>query len=249
MIEDKLPSKKHVQVPNNMTDNDELEPRDLLVYATIKKYVNYQTNETFVGLEKISEDSGYAIPTIRKSIEILKNKNYITVTKKGRSNLYKFNPYKKFEPFSYDFLDRKDLAANEKAYIIASQQYMFKNIEGMGKITYDNERHGQILNLSGKTVQRLDKSLIDKGYLNIIQTSAVDGSTGLKINEKIFYLNELEQAVIWTLQKHDEKINEHDTRLDTLEKQLKIVLKENTELKKENEDLKKSSEDNELIII
>ena len=37
-----------------------------------------------------------------------------------------------------------------------------------------------------KTIQRLDKSLMEKGYLNIVKTSAVDGSTGLKINEKIF---------------------------------------------------------------
>ena len=36
MSEDKLPSKKHVQVPNNMTKNSKIEPRDLLVYSVIK---------------------------------------------------------------------------------------------------------------------------------------------------------------------------------------------------------------------
>ena len=66
-----------------------------------------------------------------------------------------------------------------------------------------------------------------------------------KINEKIFYLNELEQAVIWTLQKHDEKINEHEDRLSALEKQLSIVLKENAELKK---DMNKQNINNDLII-
>jgi len=232
MQEDKITSKKHIQVPNNMTKNSKIEPRDLLVYSIIKKYVNYKTNETFVGLETIASDCNLTIPTVRKSINILKENEYITVTKKGRSNLYTFNKYKNFEPFSYEFLNRGDLESNEKAYIITTQQHMFKDIEGYGKVTYDNETLGEMINLSGKTIQRLDKSLMEKGYLNIVKTSAIDTMTGLKINEKIFHLNELEQAVIWTLQKHDEKINEHEDRLSALEKQLKIVLKENAEFKK-----------------
>jgi Mn-dependent DtxR family transcriptional regulator len=217
-----------------MTKGSDLEPRDLLVYATIKKYINYLTNETFVGLEKISEDSGYTIPTVRKSIAILKEKGYISVSKKGRSNIYKFNKYKNFEPFSY------------KSYIIATQQHMFKDIEGIGKISYGNEDLSKILNISPKTIQRLDKSLIEKGYLNIVKTTAIDNTTGLKINEKIFHLNELEQAVIWTLQKHDEKINEHEDRLSALEKQLSIVLKENAELKK---DINKQNTNDDLLVL
>ena len=246
MEEDKLPSKKHVQVPNNMTKGSDLEPRDLLVYATIKKYINYLTNETFVGLEKISEDSGYTIPTVRKSIAILKEKGYISVSKKGRSNVYKFNKYKNFEPFSYEFLNRKDLESNEKSYIIATQQHMFKDIEGIGKVSYGNEDLSKILNISPKTIQRLDKALIEKGYLNIVKTNAIDSITGLKINEKIFHLNELEQAVIWTLQKHDEKINEHEDRLLALEKQLSIALKENAELKK---DINKQNTNDDLLVL
>ena len=246
MSEDKLPSKKHVQVPNNMTKNSKIEPRDLLVYSVIKKYSNWETNETFVGLETIAKDCNLTIPTVRKSINILKENGYITVTKKGRSNLYKFNKYRNFEPFSYEFLNRTDLEANEKAYIMTTQQHMFKDVEGYGKVTYNNETLGEMINLSGKTIQRLDKSLMEKGYLNIVKTSAVDGSTGLKINEKIFHLNELEQAVIWTLQKHDEKINEHEDRLSAIEKQLSIVLKENAELKK---DMNKQNINNDLLTL
>lgn len=222
-------SKKHVQVPNDMTLKPDLEPRDLLVYATIKKYVNYKSGETFVGLETIAKDSGYTVPTVRKSINILKTKQYITVRKKGRSNLYTFNKYKNFEPFSYEFLDRTDLNANEKAYIIASQQYMFKDVEGIGKMTYSNEHQANKLNISSKTIQRLDSALIQKGFLNIVKTSAIDGATGLKINEKIFHLNELEQAVVWTLQKHDEKIEQNTEDIKTLQRQIDILLKANKE--------------------
>jgi DNA-binding MarR family transcriptional regulator len=246
MEEDKLPSKKHVQVPNDMTKSSKLEPRDALVYATIKKYVDYKTNETFVGLETIAKDSGYTIPTVRKSIDILKTNGYIEVNKQGRSNLYKFNKYKNFEPFSYEFLNGEKIEASEKAYLLVAQQYMFKDIEGVGKVTLDNNSLGEKINLSPRTIQKLDKSLIEKGYLNIVKTSAKNLDTGLKINEKIFHLNELEQAVIWTLQKHDEKINEHENRLLALEKQLSIALKENAELKK---DINKQNTNDDLLVL
>ena len=242
----KSTSKKHIQVPNDMTKSSKLEPRDALVYAIIKKYVNYKTNETFVGLETIAKDSGYTIPTVRKSIDILKTNGYIEVSKQGRSNLYKFNPHKNFEPFSYEFLEGEKLEASEKAYLLVAQQYMFMNVEGIGKMTLDNNSLGEKINLSPRTIQKLDKSLVEKGYLNIIKTSAKDLGTGLKVNEKIFHLNELQQAVIWTLQKHDEKINEHEERLIALEKQLNIALKENENLKKE---INKQNINDDLIIL
>lgn len=40
---------------SNMTKNSKIEPRDLLVYSVIKKYSNWETNETFVGLETIAK--------------------------------------------------------------------------------------------------------------------------------------------------------------------------------------------------
>ena len=252
MEEDKLPSKKHVQVPNNMTKKSDLEPRDLLVYANIKKYINYETKETFVGLETIAKDCKFTIPTVRKSINILKEKGYISVSKKGRSNVYKFNKYKNFEPFSYEFLEGEQIESNEKAYIITAQAMMFKDVEGYGKITYDNKTLGEMINLSPKTIQRLDKSLMAKGFLSIVKTSSIDAETGLKINEKIFHLNELEQAVIWTLQKHDEDIQELKEVTSTTAKDVKIVLSENVKLKQELDLLKErlnNLENKDLLVI
>jgi len=270
MQEDKLPSKKHVQVPNNMTQEAKLIPRDAAVYATIKKYVNYNTGETFVGLETIAQDCNLTVPTVRKSINALKDGGYITVTKKGRSNIYKFPNYKNFEPFSYEFLNKGNIDVAEKGYVVVIQQHLFKDMEGYGKTTYSNEQLAEILNISAKTIQRLDKSLMEKGYLTIVKTSAIDKTTGLKINEKIFYLNELEQSIIWTLQKHEDRINGHDDKFNTMEKQfeteintmkeqfenkfntmerqIKILLNENTVLKNEKDALKNST-NNEIIII
>lgn len=231
-------NKQHVQLPNNMIKKDGLEPRDLLVYAVLKKYMNNESKECFPSLETLSKESGYSINTIRNSIKLLQANNYISIRKEGRKNIYRFNPYKNFEPFSYDFLEF-DLDPNEKAYILASQQFMIKDQDGIGKTTYSNETLSEKLNISSRTITRLDNSLVEKGYLNIVKTKAKDPETGLFINEKFFHLDELGQAIIWTLQKHDEEIEELKETTSSNSKDLKIVLRENDSLKKEMEELKR----------
>ena len=89
-------NKQHVQLPNNMIKKDGLEPRDLLVYAVLKKYMNNESKECFPSLETLSKESGYSINTIRNSIKLLQANNYISIRKEGRKNIYRFNPYKNF---------------------------------------------------------------------------------------------------------------------------------------------------------
>ena len=46
-------NKQHVQLPNNMTPI--LTPQDLLVYISIKRYMNNETKEAFPSLQTIAE--------------------------------------------------------------------------------------------------------------------------------------------------------------------------------------------------
>lgn len=227
-------SKRHVQLPNNMTTHEELSPKDLLVYVTLKRHLNKDTKECFPSLECLSKESGYSIPPIRKSIEVLKINGYIKVRKEGRKHIYSFNPYKSFEPFSYEFLDYENLSANEKAYLISSQQYMYKDTKGFGKISYSNEQLGELLNVSSRTISRLDKSLENKGFLTIVKTSAKNPETGLMINEKFFKLDELGQAIIWALQKHEEDIQELKIAAEANSRELKIMAKRLDEIQRES---------------
>lgn len=79
---------------------------------------------------------------IIKSIYNLQNEGYITVINEGRGhiNQFKFDEYKKFEPFSYDFLDNEDLTAKQKAYMIVLQQKMFKTVQGKGKLPLQTKK-------------------------------------------------------------------------------------------------------------
>ena len=58
-------NKQHVQLPNNMTLETILTPQDLLVYVSIKRYMNNETKEAFPSLQTIAEKCGASIPTIR----------------------------------------------------------------------------------------------------------------------------------------------------------------------------------------
>lgn len=241
-----MSNKQHVQVPNNMTVNDELTPKDLLIYATIKRFMNKDTLSCFPSLATISEKSGVSKPTILKAINKLQKLEYFRIEKDGRHNVYVFNSYKNFEPFSYDFLDNEDITTEEKSLIIAEQQLMFKDHNGYGKITYSDLELSEKINMSYPSIVKHHKSLEKKGYLTTIKTSSKDSLTGLQINEKIFHLNELGQAIIWTLQKHEEEIDALKEKTDSISKDFKIVLKELEELKQWKEEIENKQNEIQL---
>lgn len=236
-------SKQHVQLPNDMTITKILTPRDLLVYVCIKSFMNKDTLECFPSLATIVNLSGISKPTVMKSIKLLESENYISVRKEGRKNIYKFNPHKKFEPFSYDFLNNKDITSSEKAMYTALQQNLIKDVTGFGKTTYDYFEISEKINMPYKTVLENMKSLEKKGLLDIVKTDKKDPITGVMKQEKIFHLDELGQAIVFTLQNHEDRINDNTSDIKTLQKQVDILIKENRELKKviENKNLEKDT--------
>lgn len=220
-------SKQHVQVPNNMTLEGELTPKDLLVYTILKSYVSKNTQECYPSINLLAKKSGLSRPTVIKSISLLEKYKYITVRKEGRKNIYKFSPYKNFEPIDPELLNNEDILPAEKAYLIASMQSMFKDQEGYGVISYSDVELASRINLDRKTIAKYNKSLIEKGFLDIVQRK---DENGLVVNSKFFHLNELGQKIIWVLQKHEEDINnikEENSKAFT------FILKELNEMKNE----------------
>jgi hypothetical protein len=210
----------------------DLTPQDLLIYLSIKRFMNSETKEAFPSLSKISEVSGASIPTIRKCIDNLTESGYLYVYKKGRSNIYRFLKWDKFESFSYEFLDNKDLTFTEKAYLVASQQYMYTDVEDYGKISLSNAELSSLINMPEKTIYKCDKSLEKKNLLNIVKTSKHDSETGIAVREKIYHLTEVEQGIIWVLKNHKQQIDKNTADIQTL-------LQEREEQKKEVANLTK----------
>ena len=61
--------------------------------------------------------------------------------------------------------------------------------------------------------------------------------SGITINEKFFHLDELGQAIVFTLQNHEERLNKTEQNIENLMKDMSIVLKENKELKERLKEL------------
>lgn len=209
--------------PHDEEIGDDLTPADKLIYLTIRRYANNKSLECFVSYKTITKDCGAAAVTIKKSVNNLVKNGYLETKRKGKYIYYIFNNKKKFEAFSDDFLNKKDLTFTEKAYLVASRQYMFKDVDKEEcRISYSNKELANIINISASSVSRLNASLQEKGYLEDADALV-----------KIFKMRELDKMFVW-------KLGEHESRLNIVEDDIKEMKKEIEELRKENARLKEN---------
>lgn len=196
-----------------------LTPQDKLIYLAIRRYMNRDTMESFPSYARLTQDIGAAAKTIKKSVDNLVREEYLQTRRDGKKIIYKFNNKKQFEPFSWDFLDKPDLTFTEKSYIVAAQQYMFKDNEE-GKISYKNNELSKLINMTEATISRCNHSLEKKGYL--------EGASELV---KKFQLRELDQLFIWKFKEQDEKIEKNTEDIREIKKKLELLIAENEKLK------------------
>lgn len=185
---------QHVQVPNDMGTKN-LTPKDQLIYTIIKSHDN-PTKGCFPSLQVLSKESGASINTIRDSIARLKEAGYIKTELRGRKTYYTFDPYKKFEPFSPDFISNPNISFTTKSYLIASQQFMYKDVENLGKLSFSNRELADQINMPESTIRKCNAELVSKDYLTILKNESKDIQSGCKTETKLYDLNKLGQAVI-----------------------------------------------------
>lgn len=206
--------------PANSEEQPDLTPKDKLIYVAIRRHMNHKTMEAFPSYALITKDTGAASKTIKKCIDNLIREGYLQTRKEGRKIIYKFNNRKQFEPFSYDFLDKKDLTFTEKSYLISTQQYMFKD-ENEGKVSITNKELSSLIKMSESQISKCNHSLEEKGYL--------EGSSELV---KRFKLRELDQLFIWKFREQDEKIQKNTDDIYLIKRELEQIKQENEEMKK-----------------
>ena len=205
-----------------------LTPKDKLIYVAIRRYMNKDTMEAYPSYATITKDTKAAAVTIRKCVANLVREKYLDTKRDGKRIIYIFNNKKQFEPYSYDFLDRKDLSFTEKAYIIATQQFMYKNEDTeTGDISYTNKELSELIKIPESSISRTNHSLENKGLLD-----------GASLPTKQFKLRELDQLFVWKFKEQDEKIQDNANRIAQLEQQVAELMKEKSALKIDNERLR-----------
>lgn len=208
-----------------MCRNTGLEPFDALVYTTIKRYMNKDTNEAFPSIETIRGHLECKKSAVIDSINKLRGK-YLATYRNGNKQVYTF-PYRysKYEPFSYEFLDKKELTPQEKAYVIAVQQYMFKNVKGYGKVSFTTGELAMLINMPEWKIRKLDRSLQEKGYLSVVKLKSRDFVTGRNRTERIFDMKLIGQQLIWRLFRNNELIEQKEKELHRLQQALRAAVK------------------------
>lgn len=205
-----------------------LTPKDKLIYVAIRRYMNKGTMEAYPSYATITKDTKAAVATIRKCVANLVREKYLDTKRDGKRIIYIFNNKKQFEPYSYDFLDRKDLSFTEKAYIIATQQFMYKNESTeTGDISYTNKELAELIKIPENTISKANRSLENKGLLE-----------GASLPVKQFKLRELDQLFIWKFKEQDDKIQANTDKIKEVEQRLLELEKINALLIEENKKLK-----------
>ena len=222
-------NKQHVQVPNMDLAKEGLSINDPYVYACIKRYMNNETKEAFPSVSKLVIDSGLNKSTVTSCINRLHQQGYISIIKEfGKVNHYKFNDYKKFEIYSYDFLDDPKYTSKEKSYLVATQSEMFKNSDTeKGYISYSSIQLADKLNVSLPTLKKIEKSLQTKGALTLLPIKTRDTITGLRNYERVYSFKEFSNLLAIKFQQTDDKLEEHENRIQKLENRIEQLIKEN----------------------
>lgn len=184
------------------------------------------------GLELIAEDSGYKIRRVREGIKRLEQAGLLKVRHRiGTSTEYTF-PIKleHFERFTPAFL-KLPISPQAKEYYMDIQQYLYVDHDtGLADTTYSEEELSKLTGVCIRTIRNYHKELIAAGLMHESITNMLSPA-GYKIIKKNFDLYKLQQAVLY-------KLKEHEDRLTNIEQNQIDTNKEIWELKNEIRELK-----------
>lgn len=243
---------QHVQVPHNLGDKNKeikMNPTDYLIYGYMRQHMDKYTYRTFISIRRLAELASVSINTVQSSIKKLKEAGEIKVLdeKKGRSNIYEIQKTGKyFERFTYEFLNYKELEAEEKGILMAMQQYTDKSDGQFAVTTKSKEELANNMHIGTRVLTRVFHQLEEKGILQTSSTPIIDKVTGLKKTARYIDLALICQAMLFINKKVDEQgeiINEHDKRLHTVDKNILKMQEEIDRLKEiiEKNNLKEPS--------
>lgn len=237
MTEIEIP--QHVQVPSNVN----MEPDERVLYAYIKTCMDKNTLEAYPSFDWIKKKTYFSKTYITKLLQSLEVKGFLSITKrKGTSNIYKFNPWVKFEPFSTEFLNDETTSKDEKKFIICAQEHMIINPEThCGKISYSDNKLAEATGLTRRFIKKCNNSLQEKDFMSILPLKSRDEETKLTKAEKIYYLDEFKQAVAYTLQRHDLEIKDLQSRQNETDKDMEIMKRTILELQQKLDSYEKKA--------
>lgn len=203
---------QHSQLPNDMLKIEDMEAKDLIVYLTIRRYLDKDTEYSKISFETVAKKLGCSEKTVRNSVSKLKKSGFIIVSKIGKCNTYKFPKCDHFEKFYIDFIDNPEMTYQQKAFYAAQQQHMIKE-NNLCKTNYSTLAISKNLNMDFKTVKKYEKEFIEHGWMTLAPTNIIDSETGCRKMEKIYFPEKFGQAMLFIAKKHELELREHEAQI------------------------------------
>lgn len=225
-------NKQFIMFPHKLGGDYKLTNLDRFVYILLKKYMNWDTYETFVSQTRLAAEAKTSQPTINKSLLRLEKSGEIIIEPqgKGRSNIYKIKKdNRKFEKFSYDFIALDKLSPELKGFYIMYQEYCYKDVDGYAKCTYTNYELCQKMKIDPHTLRKYFKELENLDIMTTLPTKVIDKESGLLRDMKRVDLRILQQYAIYV----DNRFDKIEDRISAMEKNEKSYLEKIKRLERE----------------
>lgn len=114
------------------------------------------------------------------------------------------------------------------------QQYMYKDDNEHGVVTYNNHELSERVNMPIRTIQKCHQDLVHKHLLTIIKTAAID-NTGCNRYAKVFNMRQYMQSVAFIATKHELEIRKHNEQIKENSQDIEIIKLALADLKKQQE--------------
>ena len=165
-----------------------LKPKDMLVYADIRKYLNNKSGYAKPSISRIQDDLNISRVSVIASISKLKQAGLLQVDNtSSQVNHYKFSEVNKFEKIPLRLIESQKLTNKEKEYIICTYRYMI-NLETIGICKLSHLELSDKINMSRQSICKIEKSLsnMKNPILTITSGRDIDGSV---ITERIYHFD------------------------------------------------------------
>ena len=226
---------QHIQIPNNLLQTKDITPIDALVYLALRSFDG--KDGCYPSIKTIADKAQVSTKVVKKTIKKLINDNWIEAKCAGRGHYtyYTFLKDNPFEPFSYEFLNTKDISPMTKGYLICSQHDMFKNSSTEGAMSKTAMNISEDINMPLRTVYACEKELKDKNILTVVKAKRSKDIGFCPQEVRLYDFSKYFQAIAYILRHQQEQIDKNTQDIQEIKKiiELKVDTAHNRQFEKE----------------
>lgn len=217
---------QRIQLDNAIPNDDNLDYKDVLIYATLLTYADKETFTCFPSMNTLAEKCNMSKSVIKERLEKLEQNGNLKISKAGRKNVYTLRRPPKYlkdkEEFTMNFMKDEELTGKEKALILCIQHKLEDKDTGVGSLNnFSIGKISKLMRCGYSTCEEILNSLKKKEIL----LNLGDFNNNNKVFK--FDLDKIGQAVLFIAR----QVSENTDDIKYLKNKVAQLEKELTELR------------------